>query len=252
MSTQQSSIVTKCTEVLDILAQAGRPLGFTEIVQESGFVKSSTHRVLGVLKSEGLVETQGRNYLLGPKILNWAARAWHQTDLQQVVSGELEALSEATGQNAALAIRHGDSALYIKSVGAYRVRFGAHAGDHTPLHCTAVGKVLVAFLPNDERRNLIPRLHLDRYTEETITDQQAFEHEINKVRQQGYGIADREEFLQVCGIAAPIFDFQGRLAAGICVWSVVDRGNMDTLKEKLPMLQETTRRISTRLGYTAN
>ena len=104
MSTQQSSIVTKCTEVLDILAQAGRPLGFTEIVQESGFVKSSTHRVLGVLKSEGLVETQGRNYLLGPKILNWAARAWHQTDLQQVVSGELEALSEATGQNAALAI----------------------------------------------------------------------------------------------------------------------------------------------------
>ena len=100
----------------------------------------------------------------------------------------------------------------------------AHAGDHTPLHCTAVGKVLVAFLPNDERRNLIPRLHLDRYTEETITDRQAFEHEINKVRQQGYGLSDREEFLQVCGIAAPIFDFQGRLAAGICVWSIVERG----------------------------
>lgn len=252
MSTQQSSIVSKCTEVLDILAQAGRPLGFTEIVQQSGFVKSSTHRVLGVLKSEGLIETQGKSYLLGPKILNWAARAWHQTDLQQVASGELEALSSATGQNAILAIRHGDTALYLKSVGTYRVRYGSHAGDHTPLHCTAAGKVLVAFLPNEERLNLIPKLSLDRYTEKTIIDRQAFEHEINKVRQQGYGSVDGEEFLQVCGISAPIFDFQGRLAAAIGIWAVTDRADMDALNEHREVILNTARRVSTRLGHTTN
>jgi DNA-binding IclR family transcriptional regulator len=252
MRAQQSSIVSKCTQVLDILAQAGRPLGFTEIVRRSGFVKSSTHRVLSVLKNEGLVETQGRAYLLGPKILNWAAHAWHQTDLQQVASGELEALAKATGHNCALAIRHGDSALYIKSVGSYRIRYGSQAGDHTPLHCTAIGKVLVAFMPDEERRNLMPRLHLDRYTEYTITDPEEFAREINRVRNDGYGSADREEFLQVCGIAAPIFDFQGRLAAGICVWSVIERGNMDSLLGQVPLLQDTTRRISARLGYTAD
>ena len=248
---QQSSIVSKCTQVLDILSQAGRPLGFTEIVHRSGLVKSSAHRILGVLKNEGLVEIQGKAYLLGPKILNWAARAWHQTDLQQVVGGELEALADATGHNCALAIRHGDSALYIKSVGSYRVRYGSHAGDHTPLHCTAVGKVLLAFMPDEERRKLMPRLHLDRYTERTITDPEAFAREINRVRTDGYGCADREEFPRVCGIAAPIFDFQSRLAAAICIWSVVERGNKESLLAQVPLLQDTTRRISTRLGHAA-
>jgi DNA-binding IclR family transcriptional regulator len=247
----QSSIVSKCAAILDILAASGKPLGFTDIVNQSGFVKSSTHRILGILQSEGLVIADGgsRSYRLGPRLVQWAARAWHKSDLQQAAGVELEALARDSGQNVALAVRDGDRALYLRTVDNQQIRYVARAGEHSPLHCTAVGKVLIAFLPGAERGELIQRIELERFSENTITDISDFAREIERVGQAGYAISDGEEFLQVCGIAAPVFDFDGSITAGVCIWSLRREMPMSELLQQAGPLREACALISQRLGF---
>ena len=249
--TSQSSIVTKCAKILDILAASSKPQGFTDIVRASGFVKSSTHRILGILQSEGLVvvDSGQKTYRLGPRIVDWAARAWHQSDLQQVAGAELEALAKITGHNVALAIRDGDSALYLRTVDNHKVRYVARAGERTPLHCTAAGKVLIAFLPEAERDELVQRIELERHSENSITERGAFKSEIARILLDGYACADGEEFLQVCGIAAPVFDFDRRLLASVCIWSIRQQAGIEELQRQSGLLLEASARISQRLGY---
>ena len=245
-----SSVVSKCTRILDLLAEAQRPLSFTEIARQSGFVKSSTHRILAILQSEGLAEfdQRSRAYRMGPKLIAWAMNAWHKTDLQQNAAAELEHLCTTTGYNVALAIRDDDSVLYLRVLDSFPVRHAAKAGEHAPIHCTAVGKALVAFLPDEQRSNLIKRLRLEQFTERSITNATAFARELARVRKRGYSLNDREEFLQVCGIAAPIRDHQAQVAAAVCIWAPVKQADIEVLSGLADLLLDATRRISIRIG----
>ncbi len=252
-SSNQSSIVTKCTRVLDILADARTPLTFTEIVAQSGYVKSSTHRILSILQGERLVEFSDRSktYRLGPKLIAWALSAWRGTDLQQIAAGELEDLGEGTGYNVALAIMDENSALYLRTIDHFPVRYAAKVGEHSPLHCTAVGKALLAFQPEGQRAELISQLKFERFTDYTLTDASALEIDLANVRVRGYSLSDREEFLQICGIAAPIRDSQGHIAAAVSLWTPIEQADIKSLSKCSLALLGATARISARLGYQA-
>ncbi len=247
----QSSVVSKCTRLLDILADAGKPLSFAEIVARSGFVKSSAHRIIAIMLTEGLAEYDDRakTYWIGPKLMSWAMRAWRSTDLQSVAADELERLREATGHNVELAVRDGERVLYLRTFNSYPVRLAAKAGDHAPLHCTAIGKALTAFLPEHEQAGVVEGIEFRPFTEYSCTDRTSFEEELDQVRKQGYAVCDREEFLQVCGIAAPIFDFEQSVQGAFCVWALTDRAGMDFVRGFVPLVLDTAQRISARLGY---
>ena len=250
-SNNQSSIVSKCTKILDILAEGQRALRFADIVEKSGFVKSSTHRVLAILVGEGLAEYDERNkaYRLGPKLMNWAVSAWRGSDLHQAALVELEELCNATGHNVALAIRDRTSALFLCTFNSYVLRYTEKAGEHAPLHCTAVGKVLIAFLPASQRKKLIEELPLEKFTEHTIVDRLKLEQEIETVREQGYALAEREEFLKVCGIATPVFDFHADVVGSICIWSSDNQADSSAIQSFLPQLCTASENVSNRLGY---
>lgn len=247
----QSSVVSKCTLVLGLLAKAGQPVGFADIVERSGLVKSSAHRIMAILVTEGLVEhdAQNKTYRLGPKLISWAMTAWRGMDLQKVAAEELERLRETTGHNVELAVRDGERALYLRTFNSYAVRYAAKAGDHAPLHCTAIGKVLTAFLPPPQQSEILSKLKFERYTENSIRDRNALEVDLAHVKSRGYAICDREEFLQVCGIAAPIFDFEQSLQGGFCVWALVNKADMTTMRGFVPLMLNTAERISERFGY---
>ncbi len=250
MPSNQSSIVSKCTEVLDILANAGRPLSFTDIQQRSGMVKSSTHRILAVLTSEGLAEQDARTkaYRLGPRLIGWALTAWRSTDLLQIAEPELEALAEASGCNVALAIRDEESVLFLRTLDRFPVRYAAKVGEHAPLHCTAVGKAMIAFMAEDERRRLLAGLTFERYTEHTLLEPAALEADLATVRERGFALCDREEFLQICGVAAPLWDSQRQVAAAVCLWMPIDRKDMASLQGFADALLAACQGISLRLG----
>jgi len=248
---KQSSIVSKCVRILDLLAEASASPGFSEIVDRCGYAKSSTHRILGILLEQGMIEQAAdKTYRLGPRVLSWAVKAWHGNNIQQAALGELENLSAAIGHNVALAIHDDIGVLYLRTVNQYRLQYVAQVGDHSPLHCTAVGKVLLAYLPQPQRGNLMGQLQLEKLTENTIVDQGKLEDEIEMVVNHGYASADGEEFLQVCGIAVPVFDFHRKLSASVCIWSTRDRATLSQLIKLLPQLRESGQRISAKLGYS--
>lgn len=250
-ASNQSSIVSKCTQVLDLVAESKSALGFTEIVEQSGYAKSSAHRILGILQSEDLIELDQHNktYRLGPKIMRWASNSWHKSDIQQAATGVLEELAGLSSSNVALAIRDADEVLILRTVDRYYVSYVPRPGDRGPIHCTALGKVLIAFQSEEQRLQDIDRLVMTRFTDKTITDKKTFSEILEQVAKQGFAMADGEEFLQVCGIAAPVFNFQGDIAGSVCIWSQTDKANLASLQTQLPGLINTCAKISARLGF---
>lgn len=248
---QQSSIVHKCAEILDVLAHARRPLGYMEIVEKTGFVKSSAHRVLAIMEGEGLVEKDQplKAYRLGPKLSYWAQTAWRKTDLQDVAGSELEAFSEKNGHNVALSVQDADQVLYLRTFDAVPLRYASRSGERAPLHCTAAGKVFLAHMSEPRQDRLLGELNLKRITENTIVSPDALKRELKLTRIRGYGTADREEFLQVVGVAAPILDTDRAVMAAVSVWCPIDRATIGELQLIAPDLLEMTRRISAQMGH---
>ena len=247
----ESSIVAKCAMVIDILSNARQPLGFKEITETSGMVKSSAHRILSVLQSEDLVEYDKTNkvYRVGSRLNAWARAIWRRLDMQMDPAAELESLCELTNMNAALSILDGDSILYLRTLNSVPYRLASHPGDRALLHNTGAGKVFLANMQAHQRDTLMESMRFERMTEHTIQDPMRLLAELDIVRERGYGMAVQEEHFQVIGMAAPIRDVQGNVSACLSLWSLIDLTNVDKVKGFAPELIATTQRISRQSGY---
>ena len=122
-------------------------------------------------------------------------------------------------------------------------------GKRAPLHCTALGKVLLAFLPEEERKKILEQKELPRLTDNTITDRNKLEKELSKIQKQGFALDQEENEKDVRCIAAPIRNYQGRVIAAVSISGPafrIDKKVQNNLKEALI---ETSTKISKRLGY---
>jgi len=247
----ESSIVAKCSQVIDILSNARRPLGFKEITETSGMVKSSTHRILSVLQSEDLVEYDEAKkvYRIGPRLNTWGRAIWRRLDMQMDHAAELEAICEHTNMNAALTILDGNSVLFLRTLNSVPFRFASHPGDRAPLHYTAPGKVFLANMSAHRREQTMKEMRFDRMTEFTILDRAQLRYELEVIEERGYGMAVQEEHFQIIGMAAPVRDVQGDVAACLSLWTLIDESNAKKLEEFAPELIATTERISRQGGY---
>ncbi|WP_417210413.1 IclR family transcriptional regulator [Antarctobacter sp.] len=249
----QSSIVDKCATVLDTLAASQSTMSFTEIVETTSFTKSSAHRIIAILLGEEMLsyEERTRSYTLGPRVLNWARAAWQKTDLQQISDAELAELRDRTGLNVAVSIPNGDAVMFIRTLDTKSVRYAAKVGELSPLHCTAAGKLFLAYDGNEGKGTLPAGYELEKYTETTITDPDRLADELSRIRSQGYATCDREEFLQVSGIAAPVLDYQSKIIAALSLWAPTNVASIESLLPHVPVLKETAALISARFGAMA-
>lgn len=247
----ESSIVAKCALVMDILSSARQPLGFSEIVSQTGFVKSSCHRILAVLQSEALIEydKKTRLYRTGGRLRKWARSAWLGNDLQQVAGEVVNGLSDSTGLNVALSVLDNETILYLLTANQLQVRYAARAGDHAPLHCTAAGKVFLAHLPDNQRKQLLDGLRFEKYTEFTKTSATDLIHELLSTVSKGYAIASKEEFLQVTGIAAPIRNEQDEVVACLSLWAQDQLASGEQVKGNAGALIDAANSISKKIGW---
>lgn len=247
----ESSIVTKCAQVMDILSSARKPLVFSDIVEQTGFVKSSCHRILAVLQSELLVEydKSSKTYRTGKRLRQWARFAWLGNDLQQLSVEAVNRISDSTGLNAALSVLDGESILYLLTANQLKVRYAARSGDHAPLHCTAAGKVFLAYLPDGRRKQLLSTLKFEKYTEFTKTSATDLMHELLSTVSKGYAVASKEEFLQVTGVAAPIRNEQNEVVACLSVWAQDQLASADTVQASVGTLIDASNSISQQIGW---
>ena len=245
-------VLDKTFSILDILLQHDSSMHMTEISEKLELYPSTTHRILDTLKHWGYVEQdpKSQKYRLGLKLLALGMAKLHQMDLVKEATPYLKELVKQCNETIHLGVLEEGEVLYLaKEESSQTIRMISYVGKRAPLHCTALGKVLLAHLSTEERKKTLGGKMLPPLTEKTITDKRELEKELNKVKEQGFALDIGENEKDVRCIAAPIRNYQGKVIAAISISGPafrIDKKVQNNLKEALV---ETSEKISKRLGY---
>jgi DNA-binding IclR family transcriptional regulator len=237
--------------LLNLFAGAGSTLSFAEVAGLSGLPPSTLHRFLVNLESAGYLSCDdGGNYRLGVSCVFLGQAAIGSLDVRFLGRPYLEELNRRTRETIHLTVRIGASAVYVEKIDSpEQLRIHSRIGSSVPLHSTAVGKILLAYLPASEQAALLERLELKRFTENTVRSQQELQAELLRVRKNGYACDLEEHEPHVRCVAAPIWDHAGTIHASLSVTGPAVRLTVSRLRELAPLVQEAGLAISRDLGF---
>ena len=178
-------VLYKLLSILDTILQHGSPMNMTKISEKLGLYPSTIHRILDTLKHWGYVEQNPntQKYQLGLKLLELGMAKLHQIDLVREATPYLNGLVNSCNETVHLSILDNAEVLYLaKEESSQAIRMCSYIGKRAPLHCTALGKVLLTDLPKEERRKILEQKGLSHLTEKTITDKEELEKELNRIK----------------------------------------------------------------------
>lgn len=233
-------------KLLDLLSKSEQGVGITEAAAWLAVDKSSALRLLQTLTQYGYTEkdSETRKYTLGAQLLNLSRFALARMPLRETARIYLLELVKLTGECAHLGVIFKNKVLYIDQVDSpATLRVNTEVGQIAPLHCTALGKVLLAFGSAE-----IPS-QLDSFTEHTIIDPVDLITSLEKVRKQGYA-EDLQEYNEgVCCLAAPIFDFRQRVIGSLGISGPSSRLTLPRMRELSDVVTNTAQNLSDRMGF---
>ena len=240
---------------VDLIRRAAEhPLSLTEAAGVLGVHKSTALRILQTLESARFVRRIGTGtYVLGGGIIELSELALGSMDLRQYATAYLRTLQRETGHTVHLAQLTGDEIIYIDKVDSSAfdaVKLPSRIGRAVSVYASAVGKIILAYLPAEERDRLLSRVVFERFTNTTFADRESLETELTHIREQGWAVDNGEHDAYVRCVAAPIRDLRGRVMAAASITAIEVIASLDHLKGNLPLLLETANQISHELGYT--
>ena len=248
--TRSTGTALKALALLDIIAAAEAPLRFKDLAVASGLTKPTLHRMLKSLLDTGYVRLRAsdQTYAIGLKVLELARHLRPDNDLRTAAQPVLTELSTATGEAAHLALLDGLEVLYAsehRASDAIRTYYASER--RVPIHCSSVGKAILAFLDPGTAADLIGRLPLTQYTKTTISTADTLTSEISLVRARGYAIDNEELEAGVRCVAAPIVDGRGDVLSAIGITGPAFRLPLERCHEIGAELMAAAGRISARL-----
>jgi IclR family pca regulon transcriptional regulator len=242
--------------ILGCFTPERRILGIADIADELGMSRSTTHRYVITLVALGYLE-QGasRKYRLGLGVTNLGMAALNATGLSEHAHPYVEELRRRIAYSVSLAVLDGTEIVYVDYAAARRrgkskLDLDLHAGSRLPAYCTAMGKVLLAHLPENEQRELIADTTLAKRGPNTILAKRALRTELERVREEGFAVEEEELLSGWHAIAAPIRNESRDVIAAIDMVAPTATISLEELVEHLaPHLISTADRIAARLGY---
>ncbi len=245
-------VLNKTFTVLDTLLNNKAPMSMTEISEKLDFYPSTIHRILDTLKYGGYVEQDPatQKYQLGLKLLELGMAKLQQIDLVREATPYLKELAKNCNETVHLGISEGTHVLYLaKEESSQTIRMISYVGKRAPLHCTGLGKVLLAYMPLKKRNEMLERMQLIKPTENTITEKDKLEEELERIKKEGFALDRGENEKDVRCIASPIKNYQGRVVAAVSISGPsyrINKKNHDQLRKELFL---TCQKISNRLGF---
>ena len=248
-------VLQRGMKVLDALLDARIPLSLEQICAYTELPKSTAFRIIvNLLQGQYLVETE-KGYWLGLKMLRFGALIEEKLDLMQQARPFLMQLRDQVNETIHLAVLDDDlRVVYVEklstqhAVGLMMSRIGITA----PMHCTALGKAMAAFRPEDDIRHWIVTHGLKSVTETTIIDKDAFLQELREIRSRGYAVDNGEFEASVRCVAAPVRDRTGRVIAAVSISGPDTRMPVPLIGSSMAMqVVNTAQLISEALGYPA-
>ena len=239
--------------LLQLFSESQRGLTAKQVTKLSGLPFSTVHRFLVNLESSGFLHCSSEGlYYLGVACFKIGQVALGQLDIRRLSLPYLHELNQQTRETIHLTVRHGLSAVYVEKLDSpEQLRIHSRIGASVPLYCTAVGKIILAFMPQEEREQVLPQIELKRLTPNTAGSMQELRAELYRVQKNGYACDLEEHELHIRCIAAPIWDHTGGLHASLSITAPMVRMPVSRLRQLAPMVQQAGLRISRQLGYQA-
>ncbi len=246
-------MLRKAMDVLNLFGGERRELGVLEVAQLLNKPKSTTSRWLSDMEAAGFLErdvASGR-YRISMRLAALGELARQSTSVQRIARPALEALTAATGETSNLVVLSGREAVNVEMVESpHPLKHVGWVGRRMPLHATAAGKALIAWLPPKQIRSLI-KAPLAAHAKSTITTVTRYLRELETVRARGYAIAVSELEDDLSALAAPVFDHAGAVVGALTISAPITRVPRSALGGVAPTVLNAARTVSAALGYRA-
>lgn len=249
-SPDTSATVMKALALLETVAHSPRPLLLSEIASEVGFDRSTTYRLLNTLVNAGYVvrDRASKRYHLSYRLVTLSRHLLVDNERARASREIMERIARKTGETIHLSALDGlDEVLIQKVKGMQFLIVDFEIGERFRLHCTSVGKVILAYQDDSLLEQLIAA-GLPQVASNTITDPDRLRQELRQIREAGYAIDDHELADHMRCISVPVFEADGRVTMGFSISGPDTRLTLEKLEEyKVPLL-EGARELSERLG----
>ncbi|UCF89503.1 MAG: IclR family transcriptional regulator [bacterium] len=240
-------------DVLEAFRADEPELGVTQLAKILNLHKNNVFRILATLESRGYVEQNLRtgNYRLGLKAFEAGQAYLRHTSLLSVARPQMEILSSELRENSYLAVLRGDYVFYLDEVIADQtIQVISRLGTRVSPHCTATGKVFLAFMEAPLGEGLVETMTLEKMTSKTITDRRKLRSEIKKVAESGYAVDDEEWTEGLKCVAAPILDYYGKIQGTLSVSGPSDRlPEARIADEIINAVAGHAKEVSRKMGY---
>jgi len=237
--------------ILEEVARHRDGIGLAELSKLVGLHNSTTFHLARTLASLGYLrqDKESKRYRIGRPLFALAASALDEIEMVHVATPVLEDLSRETGESGHFGVRMGDAVVVIaRTSGPGAFQLTERVGVVRPVHCTALGKIILAALRPDQLKRMLERIELKPSTDNSITDAAALLKEIEEIRRTGIAFDDGEFNAEVRCIAVPVMDFTGQIIGALGISGPVWRLSNQALQGHARLVRTAANRLSTELG----
>lgn len=244
--------VDRALSILEVLSDYSEGLGVTDISNKIGLHKSTVYRLLSTLIYKGYVvqDSISNKYRITFKLFELGNKRVESLDILSASKPYTKQLMKEVNEVVHLVIRDGNEIVYIDKVEADNtIRMASSIGRRSPLYCTSVGKVILAYLSDEEVEKIWNNSKIEKLTKYTITDLKDMKKELKIIRKKGYAIDNEENEIGVRCIGAPVFNRDGEVEGAISISGPTMRMTDSKLEEFSTEVIKYANMISKELGY---
>jgi DNA-binding IclR family transcriptional regulator len=254
IKTQTVPALDRALSILELLAKSRAGLTLPELVEQSNLPRSSVHYLLVTLERRGYVQRNERTsrYLFGINLVSLANSAWNGLSLRQQAGPFLSSLVRRTQTTAHMGIlKDGEAVIVAKHSPIDGVRMATWVGKRMEVHCTGLGKALIAHLGGSQLENIMREHGLPRHNENTIASPKKLREELVRVVQNGYSLDDEEDELGLRCIGVPVFDAAGAAIAAVSLSGTSSQFNEANYSFLIRETQNTAAEIGRAIAFSA-
>ena len=236
-----SSALEKSIQVLETVARDGHGQGLSDLAREVGLSRQAVHRILGQLESAGLLQRapRGSKPIIGQRLKQLSLACLTAAQATAASHEILEGLVGRLGETCNVGMLDGLEVVYLDRVECdWPLRLQLQPGSRVPAHCSAIGKILLAYLPESRRARLLRANPLRRYTAYTVTDSDRLEEDFAKIRQDKLCLNNQEYALGLLGLGVPVFSAGDAVVAALAVHAPTARMDELAARSYLPALRQ--------------
>ena len=252
MATDKIQMLDRMVAILDSFNLDQPVQGVRDVARKTGLSSSTVGRIMAYLKELGILNQDQETlaYMMGSKPLAWAGIYTVTSDVRTLALPIMVRIQDQTRETISLYVLEGNERVCVERLESPEaVRIVARVGRRIPLYAGSAGKVFLAYLPETRREEILNKIKLVPMTEKTITSMDELRSNLRKIQRMGYAVSRGEWVLEAAGVAGPVFDQKGQIAAVLTISGPIQRFTSEKTLAMAELVKIGAAEISSELGY---